>query len=100
MGCQFLWFLDEAFPADRAPLAEEFAQRLPRDGLKSINIDTVDIGAHTWHPLLGELEHLEEIRVYLYGSFFSQPLTQPIIALVKVRKWTVEEKDMPETRFD
>ncbi|KAF9817963.1 hypothetical protein IEO21_03038 [Rhodonia placenta] len=30
----------------------------------------------------------------------AQPLTEPIIAPVKVRKWTVEEKDMPETRFD
>lgn len=30
----------------------------------------------------------------------AQPLTQPIIAPIKVRKWTVEEKDMPETRFD
>lgn len=30
----------------------------------------------------------------------AQPLTEPVIAPVKVRKWTVEEKDMPETRFD
>ena len=30
----------------------------------------------------------------------AQPLTEPIVAPVKVRKWTVEEKDMPETRFD
>jgi U5 small nuclear ribonucleoprotein component len=30
----------------------------------------------------------------------AQPLTEPIIAPVKVRKWTVEEKDLPETRFD
>jgi len=30
----------------------------------------------------------------------AQPLTEPIIAPVKVRKWTIEEKDMPETRFD
>ncbi|KAJ7204438.1 Calreticulin family-domain-containing protein [Mycena pura] len=30
----------------------------------------------------------------------AQPLTQPIIAPIKVRKWNVEEKDMPETRFD
>ncbi|KAH8991981.1 Calreticulin family-domain-containing protein [Lactarius akahatsu] len=30
----------------------------------------------------------------------AQPLTEPIIAPVKVRKWTVEEKGMPETRFD
>ncbi|KIK02044.1 hypothetical protein K443DRAFT_97639 [Laccaria amethystina LaAM-08-1] len=30
----------------------------------------------------------------------AQPLTEPIIAPIKVRKWTVEEKDMPETRFD
>lgn len=30
----------------------------------------------------------------------AQPLTEPIIAPVKVRKWQVEEKDMPETRFD
>lgn len=30
----------------------------------------------------------------------AQPLTQPIVAPIKVRKWTVEEKDMPETRFD
>jgi U5 small nuclear ribonucleoprotein component len=30
----------------------------------------------------------------------AQPLTEPIIAPIKVRKWTVEEKGMPETRFD
>lgn len=30
----------------------------------------------------------------------AQLLTEPIIAPVKVRKWNVEEKDMPETRFD
>ncbi|KAK7686621.1 hypothetical protein QCA50_010221 [Cerrena zonata] len=30
----------------------------------------------------------------------AQPLTEPVIAPVKVRKWTVQEKDMPETRFD
>jgi U5 small nuclear ribonucleoprotein component len=30
----------------------------------------------------------------------AQPLSEPIIAPIKVRKWTVEEKDMPETRFD
>lgn len=30
----------------------------------------------------------------------AQPLTEPIIAPVKSRKWVVEEKDMPETRFD
>jgi 116 kDa U5 small nuclear ribonucleoprotein component len=30
----------------------------------------------------------------------AQPLTEPIIAPIKVRKWTVEEKSMPETRFD
>jgi U5 small nuclear ribonucleoprotein component len=30
----------------------------------------------------------------------AQPLTEPIIAPVKVRKWIVEEKDFPETRFD
>ncbi|KAM6498822.1 Calreticulin family domain containing protein [Amanita muscaria] len=30
----------------------------------------------------------------------TQPLSEPIIAPIKVRKWTVEEKDMPETRFD
>ncbi|KAG0698450.1 Calreticulin family-domain-containing protein [Suillus ampliporus] len=30
----------------------------------------------------------------------AQPLTEPIVAPIKVRKWTVEEKDMPQTRFD
>ncbi|KAF4612297.1 hypothetical protein D9613_004072 [Agrocybe pediades] len=30
----------------------------------------------------------------------AQPLSEPIIAPIKVRKWTVEEKDMPVTRFD
>ncbi|KAL4252518.1 Tr-type G domain-containing protein [Abortiporus biennis] len=30
----------------------------------------------------------------------AQPLSEPIIAPIKVRKWTVEEKDLPETRFD
>lgn len=30
----------------------------------------------------------------------AQPLTEPIIAPVKVRKWAVEEKDLPETRYD
>ncbi len=30
----------------------------------------------------------------------AQPLTEPIIAPVKVRKWAIEEKGLPETRFD
>ncbi|KAF9524095.1 Calreticulin family-domain-containing protein [Crepidotus variabilis] len=30
----------------------------------------------------------------------AQPLSEPIIAPVKLRKWMVEEKGMPETRFD
>lgn len=30
----------------------------------------------------------------------AQPLSEPIITPIKVRKWTVEEKDMPQTRFD
>ena len=30
----------------------------------------------------------------------AQPLSEPIIAPVKVRKWNIEEKDLPETRFD
>lgn len=30
----------------------------------------------------------------------AQPLTEPIIAPVKIRKWTIEEKGLPETRFD
>lgn len=30
----------------------------------------------------------------------AQPLSEPIIAPVKVRKWAVEEKGLPETRFD
>ncbi|KIO06906.1 hypothetical protein M404DRAFT_137767 [Pisolithus tinctorius Marx 270] len=30
----------------------------------------------------------------------AQPLSEPIIAPTKVRKWAVEEKDMPQTRFD
>jgi U5 small nuclear ribonucleoprotein component len=30
----------------------------------------------------------------------AQPLTEPIVAPVKVRKWTIEEKGLPETRFD
>jgi 116 kDa U5 small nuclear ribonucleoprotein component len=30
----------------------------------------------------------------------AQPLSEPIVAPVKVRKWMVEEKGLPETRFD
>lgn len=30
----------------------------------------------------------------------AQPLSEPIIAPIKIRKWMVEEKDMPQTRFD
>ncbi|KAG5643547.1 hypothetical protein DXG03_000688 [Asterophora parasitica] len=30
----------------------------------------------------------------------AQPLSEPIIAPIKVRKWIIEEKDLPETRFD
>lgn len=30
----------------------------------------------------------------------AQPLSEPIVAPVKVRKWAVEEKGLPETRFD
>ncbi|KAG9103457.1 hypothetical protein FRC06_010654 [Ceratobasidium sp. 370] len=30
----------------------------------------------------------------------AQPLTEPIIAPIKVRNWVIEEKGLPETRFD
>lgn len=30
----------------------------------------------------------------------AQPLTEPIVAPVKKRKFTVQEKDLPTTRFD
>ncbi|PAV22709.1 P-loop containing nucleoside triphosphate hydrolase [Pyrrhoderma noxium] len=30
----------------------------------------------------------------------AQPLSEPIVAPVKSRKWVLEEKDLPETRFD
>jgi len=30
----------------------------------------------------------------------AQPLTEPIIAPVKVRKWAIQEKYLPETRYD
>ena len=30
----------------------------------------------------------------------AQPLTEPVIAPVKVRNWVIEEKDLPVTRFD
>ena len=30
----------------------------------------------------------------------AQPLSEPIIAPIKVRRWAVQEKDMPETRYD
>jgi U5 small nuclear ribonucleoprotein component len=30
----------------------------------------------------------------------AQPLTEPIIAPIKIRKWVLEEKNLPETRFD
>ena len=30
----------------------------------------------------------------------AHPLTEPIVAPIKTRKWVVEEKDLPETRFD
>lgn len=29
----------------------------------------------------------------------AQPLTEPIIAPIKIRNWVVEEKNLPETRF-
>jgi U5 small nuclear ribonucleoprotein component len=30
----------------------------------------------------------------------AQPLTEPIIAPVKVRRWVIQEKNMPETRYN
>ncbi|KAF8333143.1 P-loop containing nucleoside triphosphate hydrolase protein [Cantharellus anzutake] len=30
----------------------------------------------------------------------AQPLSEPIIAPIKVRRWAVQEKDLPETRYD
>jgi U5 small nuclear ribonucleoprotein component len=30
----------------------------------------------------------------------AQPLSEPIVAPVKVRRWVVQEKGMPETRYD
>ena len=30
----------------------------------------------------------------------AQPLSEPIVAPIKVRRWVVQEKGMPETRYD
>ena len=30
----------------------------------------------------------------------AQPLSEPIIQPIKVRKWAIEEKGLPETRYD
>ncbi|KAF8313997.1 P-loop containing nucleoside triphosphate hydrolase protein [Clavulina sp. PMI_390] len=30
----------------------------------------------------------------------AQPLSEPIVAPVKVRRWAIQEKDLPETRYD
>ena len=30
----------------------------------------------------------------------AQPLSEPIVQPIKVRKWAIEEKGLPETRYD
>ena len=30
----------------------------------------------------------------------AQPLSEPIVQPIKIRKWAIEEKGLPETRYD
>lgn len=114
----------ETFTRQAAPLegfddehmeAPEDNALMEIDGM--LNLECGEFGSHlTWFLL--EPTHnavvLHEDKQYypnasdVYGQDVetlvqeedAQPLTEPIIAPVKVRKWVVEEKDLPETRFD
>lgn len=51
-----------------------------------------------YYPTAGEL-YGADVET-LVQEEDAQPLSEPIVAPIKIRRWTVEEKDMPETRFD
>ncbi|KIO21996.1 hypothetical protein M407DRAFT_10128 [Tulasnella calospora MUT 4182] len=68
----------------------------------------VDDGPHSTAVILHENKQYYPSASEVYGEDVeamvqeedAQPLSEPIIAPVKVRKWAIEEKDLPETRFD
>lgn len=102
-------FSQEEVPAAHAP------QQQPLDGYDE---GPTDAGPATALMEVDESTHnaviLHEDKQYypsaseVYGEGVetlvqeedAQPLTEPIIAPVKVRKWAIEEKGLPETRFD
>ncbi|KAI0081162.1 Calreticulin-domain-containing protein [Panus rudis PR-1116 ss-1] len=89
-----------------APL-EGFDEDVPMAGADEGALMQVDEPTHNavvlhedkqYYPTASEV-YGEDVET-LVQEEDAQPLSEPIVAPIKVRKWTVEEKDMPETRFD
>ncbi|TDL26446.1 P-loop containing nucleoside triphosphate hydrolase protein [Rickenella mellea] len=88
-----------------APL-EGFDDEQPAgaDSMALMEIDEVPIDAVIYHEDKQYYPSAQDV----YGADVetlvqeedAQPLSEPIIAPIKVRKWAVEEKDIPETRYD
>jgi len=99
---------------DDVPMGEaEDMALMEVDGISSSNEPSAHVLKRTEEPSHRAVVLHEEKQYYpsaedVYGSGVetlvqeedAQPLSEPIIAPIKVRKWTVEEKNMPETRFD
>ena len=71
---------------------------LMHDALEPVHNAVILHEDKKYYPSASEV-YGEEVET-LVQEEDAQPLSEPIVAPVKVRKWTVEEKDMPETRFD
>ncbi|KAI0718917.1 Calreticulin family-domain-containing protein [Cerioporus squamosus] len=91
-------------PQPEAQPLEGFDEEPQQDQLALMEVDEPVQNAVVLHedkqyyPSASEV-YGEEVET-LVQEEDAQPLSEPIVAPVKVRKWTVEEKDMPETRFD
>ncbi|KAL5533739.1 hypothetical protein ACEPAG_199 [Sanghuangporus baumii] len=90
-----------------APLEGFDDEQAPPEMPESMTLMEVDEPVHR-AVVLHEDKQYYPTAQELYGADVetivqeedTQPLSEPIIAPVKVRKWVIEEKDMPETRFD
>ncbi|KAL5519447.1 hypothetical protein ACEPAH_1130 [Sanghuangporus vaninii] len=90
-----------------APLEGFDDEQAPPEGPESMALMEVDEPVHR-AVVLHEDKQYYPTAQEVYGADVetivqeedTQPLSEPIVAPVKVRKWVIEEKDMPETRFD
>lgn len=97
-------FHQERVPQPLEDFDEEEEEEEPTDERALMQIDNVprnQVILHEdkkYYPTAQEV-YGEDVETMVQEED-AQPLSEPIVAPVKVRKWAVEEKGLPETRFD